>query len=294
MTIIISQIYNWFKLICIQLWLSVSSVNFYQKVMTDYKGYGIKYILTLSMISSLFCSIFLLNYIDNIRQYFSYGTMSADVANLDHIISQFPELHYNGIRISLENPEPIYINNMDNRPIAIIDPENKVSPSVKAKTSILFTSKNIIVSFADSQKTNISKFTIEYPEIFGKESMVLTQDALKSALENVFKNAPRVLTYVIFPTISLLIFFNIFLERSFLIIIMYVITNFFMAMPTSIKTCTRLTMFASGMFALIQPAVLFIVPSYSAFILMIQIWTNFLMVIAILKSSNKNFLFRKK
>ena len=112
MTTIFSKVPHWFNTIFLQLWLSISSVSFYQRVILSYNGYGVKYILTLSFASSLLCSIYMLHYIDNIRQYFSYGIISQAVVNLDHILSQFPELKYDGTKISLEQSEPIYINNI--------------------------------------------------------------------------------------------------------------------------------------------------------------------------------------
>jgi hypothetical protein len=294
MTITVLQIYNWFKTIVTHLWLSISSVNFYQRVMTSYDGYGMKYVLTLSFVSSLFCSIFILNYVENIRQYFSYGTISTDVVNLDHIISQLPELNYDGSQISLEDPEPVYINSANSVPIAIIDPQNKVSAANRAKVSILLASKKMIVSLVDSQKTNVSSFPIEYWQIFGREKAILTQETIRAKLSDVFSKAPRMVIYVMFPIIGVLIFFNLFLERSFFIIVIYLITNFFMNMPTPIKSCARLVMFTSGVFIILQPVIFLVAPAYGGIIWIIQIWANFLMVLGILKSSNKNFFLGKK
>ncbi len=130
MTRIVFNIYKWLKTIIIHLWLSVSSIGFYQRILLFYEGYGLKYILTLSFIASLFCSIYILNFVDNVKNYLAYGTISTDVANLDHVISQFPEINYDGSKISLSDKEPIYINNTDNVPVVAIDPENKIPGSI--------------------------------------------------------------------------------------------------------------------------------------------------------------------
>ena len=160
MTTIFSKVLHWFNTIFLQLWLSISSVSFYQRVISSYKGYVIKYILTLSFASQLLCSIYMLHYIDNIRQYFSYGIISQAVVNLDHILSQFPELKYDGTKISLEQSEPIYINNIYNRPIVAIDPDNKIPASNKAKIPILLTSRKIFLSFSDLQKNNVNNWIV--------------------------------------------------------------------------------------------------------------------------------------
>lgn len=293
MTTIVLQIYNWIKIIILQLWWSVSSVNFYQRVLSFYDGYGIKYVLTLSFFSSMFCSIYVLNYMGNVRQYLSYGIMSEAVANLDHIISQLPELSYDGDRISLEEGEPVYINNNDNLPIVIIDPDNKISSSVRAKAPILFTSKRLIISFVDTQKENVASIPVDYKQIFGNEPKLLTQEVQKASLEEIFNKAPKVLIYMIFPAFGMLIFFNLFLEKSILIIVIYLLTNF-MSMALSIKTCTRLTMFSSGVFVLVQPLISFINPVYMSYVWLVQVWANFLMILAILRFSNKSFFVKTK
>ena len=292
MTTKLSKIYKWFSTILTHLRLSISSVNFYERVTAAYSGYGIKYILTISFFSAFLCSFIILNYLDNIRQYFSYGVMSPAVINLDHIMSQFPELKYDGNKISLENPEPVYINNIYNQPIAAIDPENKLPRADKAKISILLTGKKIIFSFAESQKANINNFSINYPQIFGYESQTITQEVVRSALEKFFNKAPTIIIYITFPILALLIFFNTFLEKSFIIIITYLLTNF-MAIKLPLKICTRLTMFASGVFVLFQPSVLLIAPANGGLLWIVQIWANLLMILGILKFSNKN-IFRVK
>ena len=223
MTTIVLQIYNWIKIIFLQLWLSVTSVNFYQRILLFYGGYGIKYILTLSFVSSMLCGMFILRYMDDVKQYLLYGVMSSTVTNLDHIVSQLPELSYDGSQISLDGGDPIYINNNDNLPVAIIDPDNKIVSAVRAKIPILFTSKKLIISFVDSQKTNVTSIPIEYWQIFGKEPKVLTQELQKESLGELFDRAPKALIYLAFPLFGLLIFFNLFLEKSVLIIIILVV-----------------------------------------------------------------------
>ena len=293
MTTILSKISQCFSAIFTNLWLSISSVNFYQRIISSYDGYGIKYILTISFISSLLCSIAILNYLDNVRQYFSYGTISPTVINLDHVISQFPELKYDGTKISLENSEPVYINNIHNQLVAAIDPENKMLQSDKAKVSIFFASRTIIFSFNDLQKNNVQSFPVDYQQVFGTESQLITQELLRSLLTKFFNQTPKVVIYMVFPLLTLLIFCNIFIEKSFIIIIMCLITNF-TSIKLSIKICTRLVMFASGIFVLLQPVTLIVAPEYINLIWIIQICANLLMIFAILQLSNPNIFKLKK
>ncbi len=293
MTTIVSKIFKWCNTIFSHLWLSISSVKFYQKIISSYDGYGIKYILTISFISSLLCSIVTLHYLDNVKQYFSYGTISPNVVNLDHVLSQFPDLNYDGSKISLEDPEPVYISNIYNQLIAAIDPENKMLQSDRAKVSILLASRNMVFSFTDLKNTNVNSFPIDYQQIFGNESQLITQEVLRYLLEKFFNQVPKVLIYLIFPILALLIFFNTFIEKSFIIIMIYLLANF-MSIKLPIKICTRLAMFASGIFVLLQPITLLIAPTYINLIWVIQIWTNLLMVFAILKFSNQGIFKNKK
>lgn len=287
MTTIVSKISKWYNSILTHLWLSISSVNFYQRVISSYEGYGIKYILTISFISSLLCSIFMLNYLDNIRQYFSYGIISNDTVDLDHILSQFPELKYNGSQISLDPSDPTYITNIHNQLIVAIDPENKMLQSDRAKVSILLASKNIIFSFTDLKKTNVNTFSVDYQQILGNESQTINQEILRSLLENILNQTPKILIYVIFPLLGLVIFLSTFIEKSLFIIMIYLFTNL-TSLKFSIKLCTRLAMFASGVFVLLQPITFLIIPKYNNFIWIIQVWANLLMVFSILKFPNQN------
>lgn len=303
MTTILSKIQDWLSTIWTHLWLSVSSINFYQRVILSYTGYGLKYIMTLSFIASMFCSIMLLNYFDNLERYFTYGTtyetllnldhVLPSVADVDHVISQIPDLKYDGNSISLDSPDPIYINGINNQIVAAIDPENKLSSSERAKILFLFTKKKLVFSFRDVQDHNLKNIALEYRQLFDKENTLITQEIIRSLIQNLLGKIPKAIIYGIFPTFGLMIFFNILLEKSFIIIGIYLMT-YFLNMNSSIKTCIRVTMFSSGILAILQLPVFFIAPTYTFLVWLIQIWATFLMVIGIIRISNQNFFKFKK
>lgn len=288
MIIRLLEIPNLFISIVSQLWLSITSINFYKKVILSYRGYGLKYILTLSFFSSLLSSIYILNYVDNIRQYFSKGKISPAVINLDHILSQFPECKYDGTKLSLETSDPVYINNIHNQPVVLIDPGDKISLFDKTKIPILLKGKTIMFFFYNLQKGNVNKLTINYSQILGSKEQIISQEIIMSLLENFFSKGSKIIIYVIFPLLGLVIFFNTIFEKSFFILMVYLVANF-MSIRLSIKTFSRLIMFASGFFVLLEPITLLISPTYVKFIWIIQIWANFLMVIAILRFANYKF-----
>lgn len=274
--------------ICNQLWLSVSSVDFYQKIISSYRGYGIRYILTISFISSLFCSIIILNYLNHARQYFSYGVISPAMTNIDHILSQFPELKYDGKKISLKNPKPIYISNIHNRIILAIDPENRMLQFETNKIPLVLTSKNIIFTSTNRQKINQNSFPLEYQKIFGNKSQFITKEMLRYSLERFVSQAPEILIYLIFPFITFFIFLNTLVEKCFVIMIMYILTKF-LSINIPIKVCSRLAMFSGGVFVICYTVILLTAPYYINLTWIIQIWTNSLIILAILKFSNQSF-----
>src|SRR5690606_38468242 len=141
---------------------------------------------------------------------------------------------------------------------------------------------------SDLQKNNVKNFEFDYKQIFGNEGQVITQETIRVLLEKLFSSAPKVVIYGVFPLIGLLIFLNTCFEKTFIIIIIYLLANF-MSIKVSIKTCIRIAMFASGVFVLLQPITLLIAPIYGNFIWIIQIWANLLMILGILKFTNHSF-----
>ena len=108
MTTLVSTLTIFIKTLVKHLWLSVSSARFYQDVFYTYQGYGVKYILTLSIISSLICNIIFLGYVDKIQKYLSDNIISESVVNIDHVIGQLPTINYNG-NVKLYGKSTIYI-----------------------------------------------------------------------------------------------------------------------------------------------------------------------------------------
>ena len=92
MTTLVSTLTIFIKSLAKNLWLSVSSAKFYQDVFSSYQGYGTKYLLTLSIISSLLCNMVFLVYVDKIQKYLAEDVISESVLNIDHIIRQLPTI----------------------------------------------------------------------------------------------------------------------------------------------------------------------------------------------------------
>ncbi|MDP4832385.1 MAG: DUF1189 domain-containing protein [Rickettsiaceae bacterium] len=292
MTTLLSAPLFFIKTLFTHLWLSISSVKFYEQVFNSYKGYGIKYILILSLISSFFCTILFLNHMDKVREYLSNGTISANVENIDHIIQQLPELDYDGLKISTQEETPVFLYNLKNQKILALDPNNKLMPADRTKLPIILNAQKIIINLTDSDGITRNTFPINYTQIFGDTPQILSQTIIKSSLADIFDRAPSIFIYLIFPATSLLVFINALLEKSFIILMIYLITRF-ITINTSVKTCIRLVLFASGIFVLLQFIIILTIPALSTVLWGIQTWANILMILGILKASGRPNIFSR-
>lgn len=284
MTTILSDVISWIKLLFKSLWSSVSSVQFYQDVFTVYSGYGVKYLLTLCFFSSFVCSIFCLEQINKLRNYFNNNEVSDKVANIEHIINQLPEIEYNGKSISIEESTPMYINNIRDNRIMALDPENKLSYIEKSKIPIFLGGNKITINILDSEGKVRSNIPIEYSSIFGNSPQMLTQEVIKSTSAAILNKVPSLFIYITFPVLFFLIFINALLEKAFVIGLLYMIMRV-VKIQASLKDCIRMILFASGIFVFLQPIILFALPELISHLWLLQIWTNILMALGIFRSA---------
>jgi len=288
MTTILFGPITWAKTLLRHLWLSVSSIEFYRDVFKVYEGYGIKYIITVSFLSSLFCSIVLLNQIVAIKNYFTYNVISNNVTNIDHIINQFPDLNYDGQTISsLDEKNVIYLTNINNDRVVAIDPANTLSYIERSKIPIVLTSNKIVLSLINPGEKPLYTASLDYDKIFVGSIQTINQTSLKASLSEIFKGAPEVFIYLFFPSIGLLIFFKAIMEKSFIMVVIYLIANI-LGINAPLKTCVRIVLFASGIFYLLQPLILMLLPNLNIVIWIIQIWSNLLMIIAVLRINKRS------
>jgi hypothetical protein len=276
------NIISFVKTLFSQLWLSVSSVNFYQNVYQSYKGYGIKYVFTLSLFSSLIYCVFFLNYIVTFKEYFVHNIISKDTETFEYIMQQLPELVYDGASIKTEAETPIYLKDKSNNVLAVLDPNNQLAHVDKEKVPIIFTSSNILIFFLEANDKKRISIPIEYFRIFGVDAKILNETTLKKHFANIFTNAPTIFIYILTPLVVLKRFIGILLDKSLTIVLVYLVTNL-LGPRTNMKTCARLVLFASGATTLIQPLVWMILPEFEILVFILQMWTNFLLFFGIVR-----------
>lgn len=266
----------------INVWLSISSISFYEKILKK-KDYGLLYILNLSLLSALVCTVFLLCNMHHIQQYLKNNILSKTVINMDFILNKIPPIEYNGQEIISSRQMPLVIQNQDKVNVLAIDPNNQIPPGTRYTIPVIVTKKQIIIKLLDYSGDIKSTFPIELNTIFHKIPRMLTNQEIKFAFSQLLEHSTRIIIYMIFPLTGLLIFLNTFLNKAFFIIIIFFLSKI-INIYLSIKTCIRLAMYTSGFYTLFQCTVIFFTQEYSSIMWIIQGWSNILMILGILKT----------
>ncbi|MCC8416594.1 MAG: DUF1189 domain-containing protein [Rickettsia endosymbiont of Gnoriste bilineata] len=286
MTTKLLSVFSWFSTLLHQLWLSISSVNFYQDVYKSYKGYGIKYIFAVSFISSLIYCIVIFNYLLVLTDYFTENRLTKGTITIEHILKQLPEIYYDGNKILVDQDEPIYLLDENGNKLAVIDSKNQLSYSDKIKIPILCGSNNITLTTVEITDKKKSMFSIGYSKLFTPDQKILTEEVIKKYFAKTLIQAPKIFIYILMPIIIVVRFATILFEKSFIIILVYLLTNYF-GPKSSWQTCIRITLFSSGIAILLQPMMVIFLPELSGIIFCIQMFTSLLLLLAMLRIRNK-------
>ena len=286
MTTLVSTLTIFIKTLIKHLWLSISSAKFYQDVFYTYQGYGTKYILTLSIISSLICNIIFLGYVDKVQKYLSDDIISERLVNIDHVIRQLPTINYNGKDISISEDLASVIYGVDNTKLLAIDPAGKLSNYDKIQIPVLLTKDEISINLRGSNGKTKNTLPIKYAQIFGSEAQILTKETIKSSFIPLFKRAPTVLTYIIFPITIIIIFISHLFEKSFMIIVVFIISRFGTGGRT-LKDSVRVVLFSSGFCALFQFVASLVSIELHYVLWILQTWANILMIIGIMRLQDR-------
>jgi hypothetical protein len=293
MTTLLFKPVSFIQILFMHLWLSVSSIKFYENVFKNYKDYGLLYILNLSLISSIMCSVIFLSHIDKIRNYLNHNIISEETENIDFVISQLPPIEFDGQKISINEETPLYIKNKNDIKIVAIDPSNKIKPSDRDKIPVILTADKMILKMLDSEQKVQNTFPVQFDKFFGETPRIFTQIDIKAIFAKLFDQAPRIFIYLIFPITGFLIFFNTFLDKSLFIVLIFLVSRA-TKINLTMKTCIRLAMYASGFYAISQFVFLLVANDYSTIVWLIQTWSNILMILGILSATGKSYIFGNK
>ncbi len=277
----------WARTLFNQLWLSVSSVRFYQDIYKSYQGYGTKYLLTVTFLSSLIYCLFIFNYLIKIKDYFVNNHLTSSITTIDYILKQLPEIYYDGNKIIVDQEEPIYLFDQNSNKIVAIDSKNQLSYTDRMKTPIIFSSHNITLATMEITDRKKSNFSIEYPTFFNSKEQSLTEEVIKERFSKILRLAPTIFIYLIVPFIVFVRFISILFEKSFVILLVYVLTSFF-GPKSSLQSCSRMVLFASGVPLLLQPIITIFLPEINVVIFLLQMLANLLLFLGILRLRNNH------
>ena len=182
---------------------SVTDKNFYVIVYKRYRGYGLKYVFILSFFSSIFFSIV---FFKTFYQFTEYNS------NWRYVLSQVPNIEYNGAQINTKT-EASFLYNKDGNTIALIDVENKFNNKERQKAPIVFTNKNIIVSFSFNPKsdTYLPNAIVPYTVILGNKPQYFDNDRLRNYVVKILGFSRSVFIYITIPLSIVMRFVNILL-----------------------------------------------------------------------------------
>jgi hypothetical protein len=268
------------------LWLSVSSPRFYQDVLLHYKGYGIKYILNLAAISSVICTIIILNYTNIVKNYLDNDIIdSYEVRNIDHIINQLPNFNYDGKSLAIAIDQPLILSDLNGAKIVAIDPLNKLTPNETAKIPISTLKDLININLLDSNGNIINSWTTKYEQIFGTTPQIITKEKIKSTISAMLNKVSGIIPYTIIPVMTVITLFVILSTQYFLILALYI---FFKVKKTAIalKDCIRVVMFSNGIFSVMQFIPFLAIKELNYVLWALQMWPNILMIIGIIRLQN--------
>ena len=281
----LSKISEGIKTFVRDLKLSVTSVDFYFDVGTKYRGYGLKYIFVVSFIATVIYSVFFLYYLGVLREATKGNTISPLAATFDHAMKQLPIINYNGSSISIVEDTPFYVKNQIGEEILAIDPENTLSYSQKTKIPVVFGKNKINILLSDITKAEKGKkvsFTLQYNQLLGSQPLFIDSEFLKNFLVNLLSKSINVFTYLMMPLLFLISFILTLLDRSLSVFLIYVVTMF-SGPKLQLQTIIRLVLFSSGVAILIQPFVVFLIPSLGFLPSMIQTLANLFLFLGIVK-----------
>lgn len=288
MTTKLSYVILWFGILYNQLRLSVSSIEFYKDVYRSYKGYGIKYIFTISFISSIIYCIFIFNYLLTLKNYFVENRSSNSTKTIEYILKQLPFIYYDGSKIIVEQDEPIFLLDEGGNKIAVIDTKNQLPYGEKAKIPVIFGSNRITVATIEVTDKKKNTFDLEYYKLFvGRIN--LTPEVIKEQCAKILLQALRIFIYLIMPVIVIVRFCTILFEKSFIVLLVYLLT-YFLGPKSTVQVCTRMVMFSSGVAILLQPIFIIFIPEYSGIVFFIQMFANLLLFLGMLRIRDSKIL----
>jgi hypothetical protein len=221
----------------------------------------------------------------NLESYFVNNKASKETVAIEYVLRQFPDINYDGEQISVNEEMPLFLSDPFGRKLVVIDLNNDLNYQERNKIPIVLTKDKIIVSIVENTDKARSNMPLPYKNILGNSPLSFTQDSIKQYLGEKFGWIIKLFIYIGMPMYVCFRFLGIILEKILIIILLYIVTNV-SGIKTSMETSVRLVMFSSGVVVILQPIAVILIPTWSSLIWIVQLWSNLLMILAILKVRN--------
>lgn len=275
MTTILDDFINYLKTLIRYLYLSVTSYNFYDDLINNFKGYGLKYLFQLNFIIMTIILTVIFNQYCSLSGYFSNGIVNSNISRLaDNIINNWPTLEYDGKKFKLKDEESFVIYNSNNKPFITFDTENKLANKHKIDSFIVITDTKILVSHTPLQN------------FLGPDSLTIDRQYILNLFKEHYSKYLRLYIYFVFPSLILLHFIYILLQKSFIVLFIYFAAKYLLNYHIKFQTIVRLILFASGVPTIIQPLTMFI-PELVWLVMIVELWTNYLCINSLIKNRNR-------
>lgn len=290
---IIPNIVLYFQKLLYNMYHSLFSIRFYQKVYSSYRGFGIKYIFSIIIISVTINCIAFLWYIDQTKDYLQHNTSNQVSDNLNNVFEQWPPVIYQDKKIQFNDdsqPSTIITTPLG-REVILIDPYDKIKPNEKNHIPVVLQKEYIAInldSLSNASGGEAQKFIVSYNEIIATDPYTLDSEGLKSLL---LEYLPIILNFTVFslPILISLISLVITIINKLIIAGILLVIASFMKMEMQFKQAIRLAMFAAGVPIFLQFFALRGYPIHYIILLM-QLWCNGLIIYSIitLNKAKKN------
>lgn len=265
---------------------SLYSKEFYVNIFTSYKGYGLKYILNLTLISVVFTASIILYAAGQITNYLEDGKVNKYSRPLDIVLNHLPELSISNGTLTLDTENPIIIPIDNTSHQVIIDPNSQLSTS-KRQAAIIYMNKNSLIIQPYAQTNNSKGETLswefKWKDVVG-ENQIITSTYVKQRLLSFFHDYNILKVMMLVGFLFLLRVAQIFVSNILLICLLFFLMGFRGHKIKFMQAC-RMVMFAAGVPVLIAPIVELTGSSIDN---ILQLWTNLLMVYSVMGLTRKS------
>ena len=263
------------------IFLSLTSVDFYANVYANFKGLGIKHLLTASFVSVIFFSFPVLREVDIATRYFKYNEQVGYANIIEQIFQYMPELVYDGKKIinpALQN-QIFYIKDKTHN-VGVIDLNSKLREKELKKKNLFFIISNSALKINLKNK----EFVINYQYILGTNPITLTSTEIKNYIADLLTSVKNQFFYSTFFMFLIMIPISILVQNIPLVFIIPIVTT--LVFNQTFKQGIRIVLFGISGIMVVQSVLFLTAPSLNDLIgSFLSIWIIVLIVKGLIKYS---------